>query len=82
MLAHHLQAWLGSKTALAKSLIFAGRHRQLDTLTQCYFNVGTVLQNMAQHLTNIGSVHYVDHMTSNASVHSKIKYLLISQVCR
>ena len=61
LLAHHLQPWLSSKTALAKRLIFVGSHRQLDTLTQCYFNVGTVLM-MAQHLTNIGSVHYVDRL--------------------
>ena len=45
MLAHRLQPWLGSKTALAKRLIFAGRHRELDTLTQCYFNVGTVIND-------------------------------------
>ena len=43
MLADHLQPWLSSKTALAKRLIFTGRHRQHATLTQCYFNVGTLL---------------------------------------
>ena len=49
MLAHHLQPWLNSKTALAKHLILAGgggggwgAQATLYTDT-CYFNVGTVL---------------------------------------
>ena len=34
--------------------------RQVDTLTQCWINVETTSLIMAQHLTNIGSVHHVD----------------------
>ena len=60
MLAHCLRKWLSSKTALAKHHVFAESHQQLDTLTQCWFNVETVSSMMAQHLTNMRSVDHVD----------------------
>ena len=41
MLAHCLLQWLGSKTALAKRLVFA-ESPATDTQTQSCFNVGTV----------------------------------------